>query len=626
MLGIENKYLLTAAGMVISAVILLGLAACGGENSANSSAIVVTEVFEFEGEQVIITRVFEPTATYTPTPLPVEDVDRLVEVDLGYVSNLPNLDPQQATTETGLDFHENLFAGLTNFNHETKRIEPELAEGWVVEDGGSSWTFQLRDDVYWVQQAGSAPPEGEPWAAEPIRPVTADDVVAAVQRACSSSPATPDVYVLFIIEGCRELNGIVEPAEEDLALLGVSAEDPTTVRFQLSEPSAYFLTISSMNLLKPIPPELVEEYGEEFRLINGDFSSGWQTPDNLITSGPFFPARNQLTDDGAVLWKNNLWPLETVGNAERVNIRFGQNDSELYADWVARELDWSPLPAANREDFLSRTPAKARLINDPTVFYLGLNWDSPTVGERGVRQALSAAIDRDVLVEDLFDNRAAAMRHFTPPDIFGAPPIDEVGVGYSPDYAIQRMASTSYFDCSVLPELNILVSTADNSLLLLETLRDMWEEELGCDPDVVNIDQAELGELLARTRPNAENRPDIWELAHVPLIPDAHNYFMGTLHCEGSENRAKRPCSEADRLIQQAAITPDPEERVRLYREVERLFFAEDGSFPIIPLYVRGDYTVVQSWLSYTPAATGGEQFDTYVIDEELKRLEQSRS
>ena len=46
---------------------------------------------------------------------------------------------------------------------------------------------------------------------------------------------------------------------------------------------------------------------------------------------------------------------------------------------------------------------------------------------------------------------------------------------------------------------------------------------------------------------------------------------------------------------------------------------------PLIPLYVRGDELLVQSWLSYSPSLFGGEQFDTYVIDVEQKELERSR-
>ena len=59
-----------------------------------------------------------------------------------------------------------------------------------------------------------------------------------------------------------------------------------------------------------------------------------------------------------------------------------------------------------------------------------------------------------------------------------------------------------------------------------------------------------------------------------------------------------------------------------MYREIENNFFGAEGIFPVIPLYVRGDFWLVQNWLTYTPALFGGEQYDTYLIDEVTKDLE----
>jgi ABC-type transport system substrate-binding protein len=80
-----------------------------------------------------------------------------------------------------------------------------------------------------------------------------------------------------------------------------------------------------------------------------------------------------------------------------------------------------------------------------------------------------------------------------------------------------------------------------------------------------------------------------------------------------------------DDLIRQAANTPDTAARVALYREIENMFFGRDGLEPITPLYVPGELVLAQSWLGYVPAIFGGEQYDTYLIDENLKRLERSR-
>jgi ABC-type oligopeptide transport system substrate-binding subunit len=172
----------------------------------------------------------------------------------------------------------------------------------------------------------------------------------------------------------------------------------------------------------------------------------------------------------------------------------------------------------------------------------------------------------------------------------------------------------------------MLVSTADLSLLQGELIRNMWISELDCDEQLITIEQVDFGELLARTSADAESgRPDMWELAWPAYYPDANNFLGDLLNCTDGENRQNRQCSVEDGLMRQARISTDPQERSDLYREVEKGFFNEDGSFPLIPLYVRGNYVLVQSWLKFPAAYSGGQQFDTYIVDQELKRLERSR-
>jgi ABC-type transport system substrate-binding protein len=177
-----------------------------------------------------------------------------------------------------------------------------------------------------------------------------------------------------------------------------------------------------------------------------------------------------------------------------------------------------------------------------------------------------------------------------------------------------------------MPPVTFLITSSDLSLRQAELARQMWIEELGCSEEQFIIEQVQFGTLLANTRREAgAARPDIWELGWASYYPDAHNWVGSLIHCEDSENRQNRPCTEVDDLIREAASTVDLEQRRALYRQVENLLFGDDGITPLIPLYVRGDYVLVQAWLDYRPALFGGEQYDTYVIDTVLKDLERSR-
>ncbi len=586
------------------------LSACGGEQAP--ATIVVTEVVEVAGETLVITRIIEPTATPSPTPPVVPPVIKPVTLDISFIRNEPpNIDPQKANDPDSFDLIQNLFVGLTRFNNETNLIDPWLAWEWEVADNGRTWTFRLRDDVFWVRPSDTE--ENGVRQAEAVRPVVAGDLVYAIQRVCNRATDTPDAFILFIIEGCEDVYKLPEATPADLSRIGALALDDATLQISLNKPASYFLTITAMPLMRPVPPELIDEFGDD-----------WLTAEEFMTSGPYLPLDSSFQS----LHANSLWPLPhpEEGNVDVVNIRYLNKDEAALQLWEARSLDLIDATDFDRTQFNERTAAHEKVVTNQTLFYVGFNFDSGVFREAEVRRALSAAIDREALAEELFGIEAVAIRHLTPPGVVGAPDISQVGVGYSPDYARLQMAESGFGSCRLMPEVTLLVSTSDLSLLEAELIRKMWIDELGCTEEQFIIEQAQFGTLLANTRPDAgAARPDAWELGWASYYPDANNWLGDLLHCEESENRQNRPCTEVDALIRRAGQTVDLRERLDLYREIENMFFGETGIVPIIPLYIRGDTVLQQIWLEYTPALFGGEQYDTYTIDFERKELEQSR-
>lgn len=580
--------------------------------------------------EAIVTRLVEQitVVTITPDPLvtPVRDEPMSI-LDISLAGELPDLDPGLADRQSQLDLSQNLFAGLTNFNPETNTIEPELASTWDVSADGLTWTFNLRDDIYWVRPRSPRPGSEELWSATQVRPVTAEDVVYSVQRNCSRQVETPLAFSLFVVEGCEAVYTTLEPTEEDLQLIGVRAISPTSLEVRLTKPAGYFLTLTSMPFFQPVPKDLVEESGNEWLDPIGEYSTGWQVPENLVTSGPYLPLSPQATSQFLALHRNPLWPdeLDKRGNVDVINISFLDDDLDAFEMWEARALDIAPLPSAQRETFMQRSAGKVRTIPDQVLFYLGFNFTSGVFREPEVRRAFSAAINRQELIDELYGGRGIVMRHATVPGIVAAIPVDELGVGYSPDYARQQMAASSLRSCVLMSEVTFLVSSADLSLRQAEIIRDMWIEELGCLQESINIQQVQFGQLLAGTQQDSATRPDLWELAWAPTFPDANNLITDLLHCQDSENRQNRECSEADTLLSRARTTVNAGERMAFYRQAEGLFFNETGVFPIAPLYIRAREIVIHDWVQFTPVAFGGQQWDRIVLDATLKELERSR-
>lgn len=601
----------TPIQFALHCLFLLGVVAC--QQGAAMTDVMDGLAMEESGE-VIVTRFAGQVSGVSDS-----EGEPLTILDVSYSGVPGQLDPQTAVSVPDITLIENLFVGLTRYDHASDTIEPELAREWTVSSDGRTWTFYLRDDVHWIrspiEQNSFALGRSEP---EILRPVVAGDMAAAVHRLCSEIES-PEVFVFFLIEGCEAARALGDSDAEEIAVSGVRTLDDTTLEIRLTEPAGYFLTITSLQIFRPIPADIVAEDA------GGDES--WVTMQNAVTSGPFVLAQGTTEDVLTILQRNPFWPIPFKGNVDQVNVWWLPVDTanEL---WLAKDLDISTATADMREAMQSSANFRTRvhLVSNQGSFYLAFNFDSPVFREESVRRAFAAAIDRETLITDVFAEQGEPQRHFSPPGVIGAPPAEVVGTGYNPDLARIEMSNSSFRDCRFMPEIRYLVGTNDLDLFLAETIRSMWVRELNCLDEQIIIEQAQFGTLLAETRrESGESRPDIWNLGWASFFPDAHNWLTDVLHCRESENRMNRPCSAVDEMLLLAAGSHSLDERREIYRSAENLFFGEGGIAPIAPLLVQGDHVLVQSWVQYAPAHFGGEQFDTYQVAADVKELERGQ-
>lgn len=387
----NTTFLLSVAAFIIGGIILLS--AC--QDSQEVPPIVVTEVFTIGGEELVVTRILEPTPTPTIVPTPVaEDIPPVV-LDIGLVrESVPNIDPQATNDPDGIDLIENLFVGLTRYNHATNQVDPALAQEWEVSENGRTWTFHLRDDIFWVRPSEEMI-DGYV-ISEAVRPVVASDMVFAIQRACARDTDTPDAFVLFLIEGCEQAHQQASATPADLANIGVQALNDITLRINLNRPAAHFLTITSLWFMRPLPYELFETEEDEEEINSDDWQTAVQDGAPLLTSGPFMP----LNANFSTLQRNTLWPIPFQGNTEIVRINYVETDDIALGLWEAKSLD--VINATNidleDEDVSPSTLQHAQVVNQQTLLYLNFNFQSGVFREPTVRRAFSAAIDREALV------------------------------------------------------------------------------------------------------------------------------------------------------------------------------------------------------------------------------------
>ncbi len=495
--------------------------------------------------------------------------DQPVTLREASTANLTTLDPQRTGDALTLDVVENLFLGLLDVDPQTGALRPELAEGWEVGNEGYTYTFRLRADVPWVRW--------DPMnrQTEVLRTVAAGDVVSAARRACDPRLGAPLAGVLDgLVAGCgAALHTPVGDVDAGvLGDIGVEAPNDTTVIFHLEQPAAHFPAVAASPVLYPVPQDIIDAY-----------DTAWSEPGNLAASGPYL-LDEHIRYVRRTLVQNPHLPadLRGPGNVARWEVNMVEDQATALDLYLNGRLDTAAVPLSARSALPPDHAGEVQLVPTRRLVYIGFAHDKPPFDNPSVRRAFSAAIDRAALTAQIYPG--IPMAHFTPPGVPGAPPANEIGAGYNPDYAREQLAQAGYGGCQGFPEVDMLVAVPKDQL---DFLLAAWEDKLGCDLARFHITVTDLETLRDWAAYGGLNaaRPHLWTDVYPPDYPDVYHWLGDGLHCRKSA-ALRRPCGPADELIDRLREQRGAAARAGLAQQIEAAFFDVGGEMPTAPLYV----------------------------------------
>ena len=622
---------------VVLAVVVIGsmlLAACGPAPTpvvVKETVVVekevekivtkeVEKIVEKEVEKVVtqeVEKIVEKIVEVTPTPVPGEDKVTLHN-NLG--TEPPELDPALGTDTTSINCIENLFLGLTDLEPATNDVVSELATEWSVSDDGLVWTFKMRDDVSWVRYNVGT---GE---VEELEPVTAHDVVYGTKRTLNPKTASNYSYVLYVIKGGEAFNTSDSEAlssEEFAALeeaIGVKAIDDYTVEFTLEYPAGYFGAIASMWVARPQPQAVIEEKGNR-----------WVEPGFIVTNGPYVLI-DWVHDDSMVMEKNPYFYGAADVQIERIEHVMVVEASTAMAMYEAGELDWTAPPLEDMDRIKADPVLSQELFIAPRdcQYYYGFVHDKPPMDNVLVRKALSAAIDRQALVENVLKGGQIPANTFAPAMIFGnaasdpaiapwALPEEMGGTGYAKAVEMAKgwLAEAGYPDSAGFPTITLMHNTSEGHKKIAETIAAMWKDSLGIDIKVENQEwQVYLQTIREVTA--VEEMPHVFRMGWCADYPDQNNWVRENFHSTDGANTLRWHNEEFDTLTEQAALEVDPAKRKEMYFEAEKLL--NEDAAAIIPIYYYTTVAVAKPWLTRYYGEMGGQHWWMWSIDWDAKK------
>jgi oligopeptide transport system substrate-binding protein len=471
--------------------------------------------------------------------------EQLLRINIG--SEPPSLDPTLATDNISSFVLQQIMDPLVSLD-EAGEVVNELAESWDEE--GNVVTFHLSEDGKWTN--------GDP--------VTANDFVYAWKRILDPEVAAEYAYQLTGIQGAAEYNSCESDCDALADAVGVRAVDDFTLEVTLTSPQPWFISQTSHQSFLPVHQATVEEFGDT-----------WTDPENIVTSGPF-----QLTDwqhdSSLTLEKWDEW--RDAGNVTltRVEARMISDPVTALQAFENGEVDAcldNSCEPPQEIDRLKETEEWTVVPNLATYYY-GFNLANiPDVNQR---KAMALAIDRTSVVENVTKAGEIPATNMTPE---GVPGFDVLKQDYLPATADLEQAQ-QLLDQAQSPKtkMNLFYNNAPGHKEIAVAIQAMWKE-LGLE---VTLKQQEWAQFLEFIGPPPDKAVDVFRLGWLGDYVEAFN-FLELWTCE-SGNNSTGFCDEAyDAAINEARATPDDDARYELYRQAEEILFAEDGAFPIIPIY-----------------------------------------
>jgi len=466
----------------------------------------------------------------------------------GLPSDPETLDHHKARSTQAAEVLRDLGEGLAGFTANGELV-PAAAERWDISDDGLTYTFHLRDGLRWSN--GEA--------------LTAEHFVAGMRRLVT--PATAAFYAQMIVDIENAAAIVAGDAAPDA--LGVEAVDDRTLVLRLSRPTPYMLSLLTHPSTFPVHPGSIAEHGDAFARPGKLVSNGAYRLDAWVPGSVVALKRNEH------YWNNSATAVDAVNYHVIV-----QNNAELNRYRAGELHTTSTVPPDAFAQVREEYGDELRVAPYLGVYYYGYNMVKPPLKDNAsLRQALSMAIDRELLAEKIMGRGEAPAYSWVPPGVNNYEPTKvsfaALGKEDREKLARVRYKEAGYGEGNPL-QIEVRYNTNDTNKKVAVAIQAMWREVLGVEAALIN----EEFQVLLNNMREAEVT-QVFRSSWIGDYNDAHT-FLSVLQGGNAANMPRYSSDEYDGLMERAAQQVDPARRRLYLEEAERVMLSEH---PVIPLY-----------------------------------------
>ena len=459
------------------------------------------------------------------------------------------------TNETcGGDPLDAIFSKLVRYNAETAAPDLDIAES-IESDDNITWTVTLKDG--WTFHDGT--------------PITAQSFVDAWNFSTRGENAYLSAYFFEPIEGFAEVQGELDAegayvpdsatAEE---MSGLTVVDEKTFTIKLTSPQASFPQRLGYTAFSPLP-EVFFEDPEAFGA-------------KPIGSGPFSVVEyNENADIQLTAYEDYAGEKPKVKD---VTFKIYTDENAKYNDLLANNVDvMTQLPASAVAGEQYKTDLGDRYIEqdegtNQTITFAPARVD-PSLDNLDLRRGLSKAIDRDLIIENIFQGTRTPATGWVSPVVDG---YKEGACGewctFDPEAAKQLVDQAGGYDGTLTLSYNADGDHQAWTEAVCNSIRNATDIDCVATPVV---DFATFRDQITNREMKGMFRTG-WQMDY----PSIENFLVPIYATGASSNDGDYSNPDFDAKLEEAASAPSTEEANALYQEAEAML-ADD--LPSIALW-----------------------------------------
>lgn len=305
-----------------------------------------------------------------------------------HISTMSVMNPIKQTYSNEFSVSRHVWDCLVKADSETNATVPAAAESWTSSEDGLTWTFKIREGQKWVNSKGEA-----------VADVTANDFVFGWRELLNPANACEYYSFPLILKNAQAYydyaSGKEGAPEVTIDQVGVRALDDYTLEVELEYFVGYFLQCVKFEVMAPVYEPFYTEVGAD------NYGS---SPETLLYNGPFYMS-NWVLENSITTEKNPYWY-----DADKVELqkiywdKYTDTNTALNA-FYGGELDIIDLNGEQVAQ-LAGEGYEAQTYNGGYSYWYWVNVTDPTMSNRNLRQAISAALDRTAIINTILKDKS----------------------------------------------------------------------------------------------------------------------------------------------------------------------------------------------------------------------------